>query len=201
VRLYFYPGACSLAPHIIMREASVSFELERVELIGPKSVNGTAFNAISSKEMVPVLELDDGNRLTEGAIITQYICDQVERRDLMPEPGSMARYRVMEWQNYIGTELHKSFSPLINPQLSADAKSVLVQGLRQKLQWVASVLKPGGFLVGERFTAADSYLFTVLRWPAAFAVPVDDLPGLATYVTSIAARPAVRAALAAEGLT
>ena len=200
MKLYFSPGACSLAPHITLRETELPFELVRVDLAAHKTQAGDDYFAITSKGMVPALELDDGTRLTEGPVIVQYVCDKAARHDLMPAAGTIARYRVMEWQNYITSELHKGFSPLLNPALDTTAKKTLIGVVRKKLEWISGQIKQQSYLTGDNFTGADAYLFTICQFPRFFGFDISDLSDLQAYLGRIAARPAVQKALKAEGL-
>ena len=199
MRLYFSPGACSLAPHILLRETNIPHTLIKVDT-SHRTEDGIDFYTINPKGYVPVLELDDGQRITEGPIIAQFIADQANRQDLMPAAGSMARYRVMEWQSYITSELHKSFSPLFNPALDAAAKAVFAAILSKKLGWVSSQLRGKPYLTGESFTAADAYLFTVAGWAKHVGLDLSDFDHLQAFHQRVGSRPAVQAAMKAEGL-
>lgn len=200
MKLYFSPGACSLAPHIVLRETGAAFSLEKVDTAKYLTASGLDYYQINPKGQVPLLVLDDGTSLSEGPVIAQYIADQAAVSGLMPAAGSLARYQVMEWQNYITSELHKSFTPLFNPDLDAAAKSVLRAGLRKKYEWVDSRLAGQTFLTGNNFTAADAYLFTVSGWAKYVALDLSDLASLQRFLQHVAARPAVREAMQAEGL-
>lgn len=200
MKLYYSPGACSLAPHIVLREAGLPFVLEKVDTAKHTLPSGEDYYALNSKGQVPLLALDDGTRLTEGPVIAQFIADQAGQAALMPASGSLARYRVMEWQNYITSELHKSFTPLFNPAFDAKAKALHSQLLRKKYEWVNSQLSDSPFLTGDAFTVADAYLFTVSAWAKYVGLDLSDLPHLQAFLTRVAARPAVQAAMKAEGL-
>ncbi len=200
MKLYYSPGACSLAPHIVLCETQLPFTLERVDTATHKTQHGADFHTINPKSYVPLLQLDDGQRLSEGPIITQYISDRAERRDLMPASGTMARYRVMEWQNYITSELHKSFSPLFNASLDISAKAFFAQALHKKFAWVSSQLQEKPYLSGDHFTAADAYLFTVAGWSKYVGLDLSDFQPLQDFLKRVAARPAVREAMKTEGL-
>lgn len=200
MKLYYSPAACSLAPHIVLREAGVAFSLERVDTAQHQTAAGANYYGINPKGMVPVLELADGTRLTEGPVIAQYIADQAGATTLMPEAGSMQRYRVMEWQNYVTSELHKSFTPLFHNDVDAAAKVALASVLRKKLKWLNDQLAHGYYLTGEAFTAADAYLFVVLGWAKFVSLNTNDLIHLQGYMQRVQARPAVREAMQAEGL-
>lgn len=200
MKLYYSPGACSLAPHIVLRESGMDYSLEKTDLSAHRTAQGTDFYAVNSRGQVPVLELDDGARLTEGPIIAQYIADKANNTDLMPAAGTMARYRVMEWQNYVTAELHKSYTPLFNPDLNDDGKRVIAENLKKKYRWLSSKLEGRQYLTGDTFTAADAYLFTVSGWAPQVNLDLSDLPLLQQYLKRVAARPAVQAALRAEGV-
>lgn len=200
MKLYYSPAACSLAPHIVLREAGLPFELVRVDTSTHKLADGSDYYAINPKGQVPVLELDDGSRLTEGPIICQYLADRAENRQLMPAPGTMQRYRVMEWQNYITSELHKSFSPLFGPAFDGTAKKTFRENLAKKFAWVVEQLGDKPYLTGETFTAADAYLFVVSGWARFVDLDLSHLPQLTAFRERVAARPAVAQALKAEGL-
>jgi glutathione S-transferase len=200
MKLYYSPGACSLAPHILLQDTGLPFELVRVDLAAHKTKAGDDYYAINAKGSVPVLELDDGSRLTEGPIIGQWISDQAKRTDLMPAAGTMARYRVMEWQNYVTAELHKAFSPLFRADVNDDAKQWFRAALRKKYEYVASRLQGNDYLTGTTFTAADAYLFVVTNWSDRVGVNLRDLGPLQSFLERVHARPAVQSALQAEGL-
>ncbi|MES2944340.1 MAG: glutathione transferase GstA [Pseudomonadota bacterium] len=200
MKLYYSPGACSLAPHILLREAGLVFSLQRVDTATHRTSLGADYYAINPKGHVPLLELDDGQRLSEGPVIAQYIGDQSAHQDLMPAAGTLARYRVMEWQNYITSELHKSFTPLFNPAIEASAQAVIAAALRKKFEWVSSQLQDREFLTGATFTAADAYLFTVAGWARHVALDLSDLGNFQQFLERVKARPHVREAMRVEGL-
>lgn len=197
MKLYFSPGACSQAPHIVLREINANFQLVAVDTGKHTFANGQDFYAVNAKGQVPVLELDSGERLTEGPIISQYLADRANATALLPVSG-MARYRVLEWANYITSELHKSYTPLFNPELDATAKSVLRKSLRKKYEWVDAQLAGKKHLTGEAFTIADAYLFVVTNWRRYVDLDLSDLSNLNAFLERVAARPAVEAALRAE---
>jgi glutathione S-transferase len=199
-KLYYSPGACSLSPHIALREAGLPFELAMASTKTKKLADGSDFNAINPKSQVPVLEFDDGQRLTEGPVIVQWIADQVPAKGLAPAAGTMARYRLMEWLNFITSELHKGFSPLFNPAMPEEAKALARAKLGEKLAWVDQQLAGRDYLMGEGFTVADGYLFTVAGWGKYVGVDIAPLGNLSAYMARVAARPAVQEALKAEGL-
>jgi len=198
MKLYFSPGACSLSPHIALREAGLSFDLEQVDLKTKKTKSGADFREINPKGYVPALQLDDGQVLTEGPAIVQYVADRKPESGLAPAAGTLARYRLQEWLNYISTELHKAFGPLFNPKTPAEQKEQIKEGLGARFDYLSKHLGNQPYLMGEAFTVADGYLFTVLRWTKMVEIDLTKWPVLAAYVARIGDRPAVHAALAAE---
>lgn len=201
MKLFFSPGACSLASHIVLREAGVDFSLEKVDTSTHTTAQGTDYYTINAKGCVPVLELSNGERLTEGPVISQYVADNGKNKDLMPAAGSLARYRVMEWQNYITSELHKSFSPLFgSPGVDDAAKPHFAAALQKKFKWVSSQLGGKKYLTGDTFTAADAYLFVVASWAKYVNLDLSEHTNLQEYLKRVAERPAVQQALKAEGL-
>lgn len=200
MKLYYSPGACSLSPHIALREAGLSFDLVLASTKTKKLQDGSDFYAINSKGSVPVLELDNGERLTEGPAIVQYIADLAPAANLAPAAGSMARYRLQEWLNYITSELHKGFSPLFNPATPEDYKPVARAALVARFTWVNAQLEGKQYLMGDQFTVADAYLFVVSNWGQYVGVDVSGFEHLVAYRARVAARPAVQEAMKAEGL-
>lgn len=200
MKLYYAPGTCSLAPHIVLRETDTPFSLARVDLKRHHVDGEGDLYAVNPKGKVPVLALSDGRHLTEGPVIAQFIAERAGATTLLPATGDPARYAVLEWQAYISSELHKGFSPLFNPALDDNARRVFLDELRGKFAWVDSQLSGRACLAGSHFTVADAYLFTVAGWSRLVGPDLTDLPHLRTYLAGIAARPAVRAALRAEGL-
>jgi len=200
MKLFYSPGACSLAPHIALREAGLPFELALASTKTKKLADGSDFLALNPKGQVPLLALDNGELLSEGPVIQQYIADQAPASGLVPPPGTMARYRVLEWLNFVTSELHKGFSPLFNPAVPAEAKAVFAGRLKERLAWVDSQLAGRDYLTGSTFTIADSYLFVVSNWTAPTGIDISDLPHLAAFRARVSARPAVQAAMQAEGL-
>lgn len=199
-KLYYSPGACSLSPHIALREAGLPFELALASTKTHKLADGSDFYAVNPKGYVPLLELDDGQRLSEGPAIVQYIADQAPASGLAPAAGTMARYRLMEWLNFITTELHKGFSPLFNPAMPEGAKALARAKLADRLSWVDTQLEGKDHLMGDTFTVADGYLFTVAGWGRYVGVDIGPLKNLGAFMARVAARPAVQAAMKAEGL-
>lgn len=200
MKLYYSPAACSLSPHIVLREAGLPFELALASTKTHKLADGTDYYTINPKGYVPLLELDNGERLSEGPVIVQYIADQVPDRQLAPAAGTMARYRLQEWLNFISTELHKAYSPLFNPAMPEEAKTLSRERLLSRYQWVDSQLAGKSYLMGEQFSVADAYLFTVTTWGKYVGVDTSGFTHLMAFMARMAARPAVQAALEAEGL-
>lgn len=200
MKLYYSRGACSLTPHILLRETELDFSLERVDTAAHKTEHGGDFYAVNPKGYVPVLELDDGERLTEGPVICQYVCDLAKRVDLMPPAGTMARYRVMEWQGYVNSEIHKGYSPLFDPNNDATVKERFAASLRKKYDWLDAQLAGKDYLMGGTFTAADAYLYNVTRWARYVKLDLAGLNALSAFMQRTAERPAVRAAAKAESI-
>jgi len=200
MKLYYSPGACSLSPHIVLREAGLPFEAVLASTKTKKLADGTDFFTINPKGSVPVLELDNGERLTEGPAIVQYLADLVPEKQLAPANGSWPRYRLQEWLNYITSELHKGFSPLFNPATPEDAKPLFREALDKRLAWVDSQLEGRDYLLGSQFSVADAYLFVVSNWGQYVGVDISGLKHLGAFRARMAARPAVQEALKAEGL-
>lgn len=200
MKLYYSPGACSLSPHIALREAGLPFELVLASTKTKKLADGSDFFAINSKGSVPVLELDNGERLTEGPAIVQYIADQAPAAKLAPANGSWQRYRLQEWLNFITSELHKGFSPLFNPATGEEHKALARTQLAGKLAWVNTQLEGKQYLMGDEFSVADAYLFVVSNWGQYVGVDVAGYPNLVALRARVAARPAVVEAMKAEGL-
>jgi glutathione S-transferase len=198
MKLYYAPGACSLACHIALAEAGGPYELERVDLADKKTERGADYRAISAKGAVPALALEDGQVLTENAVCLQYIGNRRSPPQLAPQVGTMGHYRVLEWLNFIATELHKGLSPMFHPAASEAQKAQVKEHVAKKLDYVASCLDGHAFLTGESFTLPDAYLFVMLTWASRFGVKVPDVR--AAYHRRLAARPAVQRALKEEGL-
>lgn len=200
MKLYFSPGACSLASHIALLEAGLTFTTERVDLGKKLTASGADFRAINPNGYVPALQLDDGSVLTEGPAILQFIADQVPDGRLAPAAGTIGRYRVIEWLNFIGTELHKNFSPMFNPAASEDMKAAGRTNLAHRFGYVARMLEGRDYLGGDQFSVADAYLFTVASWSGYVGFDLSDWPLVQAYLARVAARPAVQQALGDEGL-
>ena len=197
MKLYYFPGACSQAPHIVLIETGLKFEKVKVDLRTKRLETGEDFLAVNPKGAVPALALDDGSILTENAVVLQYVADQAPDARLIPPVGTLARYRVLEWLNYIATELHKGFAPLFHP--SGEPRAHAIEEISARLDHVERQLGAGPYLCGPAFTVADAYLFVVLGWARLFHMDFARWPALAALRERIAERPAVRAALKAEG--
>jgi glutathione S-transferase len=200
MKLYFSPGACSLSPHIVLRESGLPFTPVMASTKTHKLADGTDYYTINPKGYVPLLELDDGQRLSEGPAIVQYIADKVPEKKLVAPWGTMERYRQMEWLTFIGTEIHKGFSPLFNPNMPEEAKAISRERILSRLTWVNQQLEGKQFLMGDTFCVADAYLFTVTNWSKFVALDISALTHLGAFMGRVAARPAVQEALKAEGL-
>lgn len=200
MKLFYKPGACSLASHITLRESGKDFTLDGVDLMKKRLENGDDFFAVNPKGQVPALLLDDGTLLTEGVAIMQYLADTVPDRQLLAPTSSLSRYKTIEWLNYIATELHKGFTPLFRPDTPEEYKPTIRALLEKKMQYVNESLKDEQWICGPRFSIADAYLFTVLRWAYAVKLNMAGLSNIDAYMARMAERPAVAAALKAEGL-
>jgi glutathione S-transferase len=200
MKLYYSPGACSLSPHIVLRESGLAFEPVLASTKTHKLADGTDYYTINPKGYVPLLELDSGERIGEGPAIVQYVADQVPAKKLAPANGTLARTRVQEWLTFIGTELHKQFSPLFNPAMPAEAKALFTAKILDRFKWVNSQLEGRAYLTGDNFSVADAYLYTVARWTKPLGLDITGLRHLGEFMQRMEARPAVQAALQAEGL-
>ena len=200
MKLYYSPGACSLSPHIALHEAGLAFEAVAAPTKTHKLADGTDYYSINPLGYVPLLVLDDGRQLREGPAIVQYIADQAPEKHLAPPAGSFERYKLQEWLTFIGTELHKGFSPLFTPGMPEEVKTAARTRLGARLQWVEGELAKGPYLMGEQFTVADAYLFTVVGWSRLVGVDISAFTRLGEFMARMRARPAVQAALRAEGL-
>lgn len=201
MKLYYVPGACSLSPHISLREAGADFAIEKIDISTHRTESGEDFRAINPKARVPALVLEDGEVVTEGAAIVQYIADRFPAAGLAPDNGTLARTRLQEHLNFIASELHKSFAPLFNPTASDEAKTTAKTLVADKLDHVENLLSDSrAYLLGSQFSVADAYLFTVTNWTEPTGIGLDRWPHLAAYAKRIGERPAVQAAMQAEGL-
>jgi glutathione S-transferase len=200
MKLYFAPGACSLSPHIIMREVGANYDLEQVNNQEKKTKSGKDYWTINPKGQVPVLEFDNGDRLTEGPVIVQWIADQNPGANLIPPAGKPERYRVQEWLNFITSELHKNFSPLFRPNTPDEYKPVAKENLANRFGYLDRHLAGRKYLMGDQFTVADAYLFTILNWTKFQSIDLAQWPNVKAYVDRVGARPKVQDAMKAEGL-
>jgi glutathione S-transferase len=200
MKLYYSPGACSLAPHIVANEIGISLELEKVDTKTKQTEQGNDYLAINPKGYVPALRLDDGALLTEGPVIAQYLADQKPESGIAPANGTLARYRLQEMLGYINSELHKTYSPLFNPNTTDATRANRETYLRTRYAFIEQILASQPFLLGESFGAADAYLFTVSNWAKLLKLDLSELPNLLAFQARVAARPAVQATLRREGL-
>jgi glutathione S-transferase len=200
MKLYYSTGACSLAPHICLREAGMTFDLILAPTKTHKLPDGGDYYAINPLGYVPLLELGDGTRLTEGPAIVQYIADQVPDKNLAPANGTVARAQMQAWLNFTAAELHKGIAPLFNAATPADYKVIVIDKLMSRLKWVDQQLAGKQYLMGDHFSVADPYLFTVTNWTALVKVDISPFAHIAAFRARVAARPAVQAAMKAEGL-
>ena len=201
MKLYFSPGACSLASHIVLRELGLPFEAVQVDLVKKTTKSGEDFTTINAKGYVPALALDDGAVLTEGPAILQYLADLAPEAGLAPANGTLERYRLQEWLGFINSELHKQFSPLFNPSAPEQTKDAARKTIARRLGYVEAQLDGRTFLAGEAFTVADAYLYTVLGWTKHVGVDLAPFPRVVAFRERVGARPAVQAAQAAEHAT
>ena len=198
MKLYYSPGACSLAPHILLQESKAKYTLEKVDLKTKITEKGEDFKKINPKGYVPTLQLDNGEVLTEGPAIMQYIADQAPNSKLAPAAGTMARYRLQEWLNFITSEIHKGFSPLFNPAVPDAYKTMVKENLGKRFDYLSDKLTKNNFLMGNDFTAPDAYLYTTLTWSGYVGIDLNRWPSLQAFVKRVGDRPAVKAAHTAE---
>ena len=200
MKLFYTPGACSLAPHIVAREAGIELELDKVDKKSKRTASGSDYLAINPKGYVPALQLDDGELLTEGPVVAQYLADRKPSTGLAPAAGTIARYRLMEMLGYINSEMHKTYSLLSNTDITPATREERLAYLRKRYAMIEQRLSKHQYLVGDSFTIADAYLFTVTRWANSVKLDLSDFPNVQAFQTRIAARPAVQAAMKTEGL-
>ncbi len=200
MKLYYDSGSCALSPHIVLCEAELPFELEKVDLGNCTTERGVDFGQINPKRLVPVLALDDGQILTEGSVIVQYVADQVPEKNLIPSPGTMERYRVLEWLSFVSAELHRGFTPLFNSRLPKDYKDVVLKRLTERFEFLERHLAGRPYLSGDAFSVADAYCFTILNWAGYVKVDMSPWAELEAYGNRVASRPKVQDAMRAEGL-
>ena len=201
MKLYYSPGACSQSPHIVLREAGLDFELEKVDLKTKVTEHGEDYTQVNPKGYVPALEIEPGQVLTEGPAIVQFIADKVSASKLAPPPGTMERYQLQSWLNFITSEIHKSFSPLFNGAFPAEAKKLYREQLAKRFDFIEKNLARHPYLMPSGFSVADAYLFVTSGWAPHVGIDLKKWPHLTAYRERIAMRPAVKAALAAEGLS
>ena len=200
MKLYYTPGACSLSPHIALLEAGLPYDLVKVDLRAKKLENGDDFLKVNPKGQVPVLALDSGELVTEGPVIIQMIADKAAEKNLAPARDSTDRYKLLEWLNFITTELHKSFGPMFSPVLADEAKAFFKDRVMGKFKYVESQIAGRDYLMGSQFTVADGYLFTMLSWADRLKFDLSEMPNLLAYKARVGARPKVQEALVKEGL-
>lgn len=200
MKLYIKPGACSLSPHIVLEELGLKYDREVVDLKTKQTASGSDYLAINPKGYVPALQLDGGEVLTEGPAIVQYLADSQPAKKLAPANGTVERYRMQSWLTFIGTELHKQFSPLFNSAAPQEWKDVCRANIERRLKYVNEQLAGKDYLMGKDFSVADAYLYTVTRWTHPVKIDISGLSHLVAFMGRMAARPGVQAALKAEGL-
>jgi len=200
MKLYYAPGACSLASHIALQETGLPFEIDKLNTATMTTVSGADFVKINPKGYVPTLAMNDGSILTEGSAILQYIADQNPDAGLSPKAGTMERYRLQEWLNYIATEIHKSYSPLFSKTTPEETRINMQNLLSRRVGFVEAHLVNKPYLMGEGFTVADAYLFVVLNWSGRVGFELSPFPRVSEYLARIASRPCVIKAMKAEGL-
>jgi glutathione S-transferase len=200
MKLYYSPGACSLSPHIVARELGIAVELKKVNTKDKTFEGGGDYWKVNARGYVPALELDNGQVLTEGPAIVQYLADQKPEAGLAPKNGTIERYRLQEWLNMLTSEVHKQFSPLFKPNTPEDYKPVAKQNIAMRFDWLDQQLAGRDYLMGEQFTVADAYLFVLLNWTRATQIDLSKWPNLVAYQKRVGARPKVQEALQTEGL-
>lgn len=200
MKLYYAPGACSLSPHIVSREAGIPVELQKVSTKDKTMEGGGDYWQVNGKGYVPALKLDDGEILTEGPAIVQYLADRKPESGLAPKNGTLERYRLQEWLNFLTAEIHKSFSPLFRPTTPDEYKTISKENLAKRFDWLEKQLAGKDYLMGKTFTVADAYLFVLLGWTKPTGIDLSRWPNLAAYHARVAGRPKVKEAMLAEGL-
>ena len=200
MKLYFSPGACSLAPHIVAREAGVPVDLVKVDLLKHRLEDGSDYRQINPRGYVPLLELEDGERFTEASALVQIIAERGRNPDLLPPAGSRERWRVQSWLGFIATELHKGFGPLWSKETAQSTQEAARAKLAQRFAELDAVLAKQPYLTGETFTVADAYAFTIVNWSNIHKIDLSPYPNLAAFQKRVASRPAVQEALRTEGL-
>lgn len=204
MKLYYTPGVCSLAPHIVAREAGLTIDLIKTDIRAKTTASGADYKKTNPLGYVPALEFDDGSVMTEGPAIMQYLADQAPAKHLAPANGTLQRYKMQSWLNLIGTEIHKGFTPVLSPalapQVSPENKAVYLEKLHQRFAMFDKHLASHDYIMGKDFTCPDAYLFTVTNWAPRIKLDTAQYKHLTAFMTRVAARPAVQAAMKAEGL-
>jgi len=200
MKLYYAPGACSLSPHIVARELGINVELQKVNTKDKSMEGGGDFWQVNGKGYVPTLELDSGERLTEGPAIVQYLADQKPDAGLAPKNGTLERYKLQEWLNFLTSEIHKQFSPLFKPNTPEEYKKIAKENLAGRFQWLDKQLAGKDYLMGKPFTVADAYLFVLTNWTKPTQIDLSQWPNVQAFNKRVAARPKVKEAMQAEGL-
>ena len=200
MKLYYAPGACSLSPHIVAREAGIKIDLQKVNTKDKSMEGGGDFWKVNARGYVPVLELDNGERLTEGPAIVQYLADQKPQAGLAPKAGTMERYHLQEWLNFLTSEVHKQFSPLFKPNTPEEYKPIAKQNIATRFDWINEQLAGKDYLTGKQFTVADAYFFVLTNWTKPTQIDLSKWPNIQAFQKRVAARPKVKEAMQAEGL-
>ena len=200
MKLYYSPGACSMAPHIVLREAGLKFDLEKVDIPNKKTAGGDDYWMINAKGYVPALKLDDGQVLTEVGVICQYLADQKPEAGLAPKFGTLERYRLMEMLNFTSSEIHKQIGALFNPKMTPEMKEVQLGVIERRLSALEKMLDGRQYAMGDKFSVADAYLFNVLNWAGMHKIDLGKWPNVKAFMGRVGARPAVQETLKAEGL-
>ncbi|MEB3899048.1 glutathione transferase GstA [Pseudomonas putida] len=201
MKLFYSPGACSLSPHIVLNELGLPYSVEKVDLKRHTTADGADYYTINPKGYVPALQLDNGEVLTEGPAIVQYLADQKPQANLLPPAGSLERARVQEWLHFIGTEVHKTLAALFNPSITPEARSKTIDTFGKRLGFVEQALQGKEYLTGNTFSVADAYLFTIVNWAPMLKIDLSPWPTVMQFQKRVANRPAVQKTLQAEGLT
>ena len=200
MKIYYAPGACSMATHIVAREAGLKFDLVKVDIPNKKTESGDDYWKVNPKGYVPALQLDDGQVLTEVGVICQYLADQKPESGLAPKPGSIERYRLMEWMNFISSEVHKQFGALFNPKFTPEMKEIQLATVGRRLKPLDEALAGKQYLMGDKYTAADSYLYTILNWSKKLNIDLSPYPNIKAYWDRVGQRPKIQETMKAEGL-
>lgn len=200
MKLYYSPGACSMAPHIVLREAGYAFDAEKVDIPNKKTASGADFWKINPKGYVPALQLDNGEVLTEVGVICQYLADQKPEAKLAPKLGTMERYHLMEMLNFCASEIHKQIGAMFNPKMTPEMKEVQLGVIERRFNALEKLLEGKEYAMGDAFSVADAYLFTVLNWTRMHKIDLDKWPNIKAFMAKVVARPAVQETLKAEGL-